>query len=257
MSVNDNLLSFYEKLEKACAACGRSADDITVMAVSKTRSVEEITEAHKAGLGLFGENRVEEALNKFSDLDSSKYPLVLIGHLQSNKVTRISKRFSGVHSVDSLKLARRLSSYRESIRAPLDILLQVNTSGEESKSGFMDRGAFLEAASEVSGLPYLKLRGIMTMAPFVDDERVVRSCFAACSEWGEEMRPYLALEDAEADVSKAVGSGRKLPPEGYSTGNPSGPKLIISMGMSSDFHWAVAEGSNLLRIGTTIFGARN
>lgn len=215
-----------EQLNDAAASAGRMTEDIEVMAVSKTRGVQDIIEAREAGLTLFGENRVEEASAKFAGLDPDEYPLVLIGHLQSNKAPRIDGRYSAVHSIDSVKIARRLSAVREKILKPLEVLVQVNTSGEGSKSGFMDRQAFLEAAHEISALPSIRLKGVMTMAPFVDDEKIVRDCFSLCRRWSD-------------DVGALVG----------------GP-VTVSMGMSSDFRWAVAEGSTMLRIGTTIFGAR-
>lgn len=226
MAISDNLAAFREELESTALACGRSTDDITVMAVSKTRSTEEIIEARSAGLNLFGENRVEEAAGKFTDLDPLEYPLVLIGHLQSNKAVRIDERFQAVHSLDSVKLAHKLSTHRKSILRPLEVLLQVNTSGEDTKTGFRDREEFIDSADEIAGLPYLEVRGIMTMAPFIDDERKVRDCFSLCRRWSEDLSVY--------------------------TKDP----VTISMGMSSDYRWAVAEGSNLLRIGTTLFGAR-
>ena len=226
MSIKDNWKLFQENLEKTAADCKRDTDAITVMAVSKTRSVEEIIEAYSSGLRIFGENRVEEASEKFMRLDSEKYPLYLIGHLQSNKVSKIDHRYTAVHSVDSLKLARRLSHFRESIKSPLEILLQVNTSGESSKSGFHNLESLSDAAAQIAQMPYLKLRGLMTMAPFVDDEIVVRNCFSLCREWSESLKASIE-------------------------GVP-----VLSMGMSSDYKWAVAEGSTMLRIGTTLFGGR-
>jgi len=226
MSIKDNWKFFQEKLEDAANFYNRDSDSITVMAVSKTRTVEEIIEAEASGLRIFGENRVEEASEKFSRLDQDQFPLYLIGHLQSNKVGKIGSRFRAVHSVDSLKLALRLSRHRESIQHSLEVLLQVNTSGEHSKSGFSELEILKDAAAEISVLPYLKLRGLMTMAPFVDDEKTVRSCFSLCREWSEAVKPYC-------------------------DGTPE-----LSMGMSSDYRWAVAEGSTMLRIGTTLFGGR-
>ena len=226
MSIRENWKIFQDDLEAASMDYGRSLQDITVMAVSKTRTVDEILAAGEAGLVLFGENRVEEATEKFSTLDAESYPLYLIGHLQSNKVSRIGARFAGVHSVDSMKIAKRLSAHRKEIRLPLEILLQVNTSGEESKSGFTELNRFVEEAQEIAELPFLELKGLMTMAPFVNDERVVRDCFALCREWSER-------------IGHLVEGG-----------------LILSMGMSSDYRWAVAEGSSMIRIGTSIFGAR-
>ncbi len=226
MAISDNLKIFQDNLVSAAQAAGRNPENITLMAVSKTRSVEEIIEARQAGLKLFGENRVDEASEKFASLDSFEYPLVLIGHLQSNKASGIDRRYSAVHSVDSMKIARKLSAVRQAIETPLEVLIQVNTSGEESKTGFRDRSEFLDAAGEIAELPFLNLKGVMTMAPFVDNEKIVRDCFAACREWSAGMEEII-----------------------------QGP-VTLSMGMSSDFPWAIAEGSTLLRIGTTIFGAR-
>ena len=226
MLIKDNLRLFLEQLGESAEYYRRDINSITVMAVSKTRSIEEIREAESAGLGIFGENRVDEALEKFSPLDAQQFPLYLIGHLQSNKVAKIGARFKGVHSVDSLKLAHRLSRQRETLKAPLEILLQVNTSGEETKSGFKDVEELKDAAAEIAQLPFIQLRGLMTMAPFVNDEKVVRSCFSSCREWAEKIGEYLIDEP------------------------------VLSMGMSSDFRWAVAEGSTMLRIGTSLFGGR-
>ena len=226
MSIKDNWKVFQESLEDAAAFYNRDSDSITVMAVSKTRTVEEIIEAEASGLKIFGENRVEEASDKFSRLSPEQFPLYLIGHLQSNKVGKIDSRFMAVHSIDSVKLARRLSRHRESIQHPLEILLQVNTSGEISKSGFSEMEVLKDAAAEISALPYLKLQGLMTMAPFVDDEKTVRSCFSLCREWSGMIKQYC------------------------------GESPVLSMGMSSDYRWAVAEGSTMLRIGTTLFGGR-
>ena len=226
MAILDNWRRFQADMNEAAERYHRRMDEIRVMAVSKTRSADEIRSARDAGLDLFGENRVGEAEEKFAVLDPDRYPLVLIGHLQSNKVARISGRFSAVHSVDSLRLAEKLSRHRDSIGAPLEVLIQVNTSGESRKSGFSDYGEFLESAQRIAELPGLRLKGVMTMAPFVDDESVVRRCFAECRRWGQ----------AAAN---------------WTDGDP-----VLSMGMSSDFQWAVAEGSTMLRIGSRLFGSR-
>lgn len=225
MSIRDNWLSFHDSLENTAEKYGRETSSITVMAVSKTRGADEIVEARHAGLSSFGENRIEEASEKFAALDPLKFPLYMIGHVQSNKVNGINTRFTGVHSVDSIKIAHRLSRYRESIGSDLQILLQVNTSGEDSKSGIRDSVQLAEIAAEISELPYLKLQGLMTMAPFVGDESVVRKCFEKCRNWSDRIAHLISGE------------------------------ITLSMGMSSDYQWAIAEGSTLLRIGTTIFGS--
>ncbi len=226
MSIKDNWQRFQDELQNSTEYYHRDLSSISVMAVSKTRSVDEIREAGIQGLSIFGENRVEEASEKFAHLDSDQYPLYLIGHLQGNKVGRIDARYTAVHSIDSLKTAHRLSRHRESLKLPLEVLMQVNTSGEDSKSGFRDPVEFLESAAEIAELPYLEFGGLMTMAPFVDDETEVRSCFSLCREWSEKIKNLINGE------------------------------TILSMGMSSDYKWAVAEGSTLLRIGTSIFGGR-
>lgn len=226
MSIKENLEKFLGNLETAAHSYRRSTSEISLMAVSKTRTIAEIVEARAAGLELFGENRVEEASEKFCGLNQDEYPLVLIGHLQSRKVSNLSKRFYAVHSVDSEKLAEKLSTRREQINEPLEILLQVNTSGEDSKSGFRSRSELAEAASRISRMPFLNLKGLMTMAPFVDDEKIVRKCFSICRDWSESIKESV------------------------------GDTPVLSMGMSSDYRWAVAEGSTLLRIGTTLFGVR-
>ena len=251
MSIADNWAIFQDDLAHAAQRYGRGPDEITVMAVSKTRSAREIREARSAGLTLFGENRTDEASGKFEGLDAEDYPLYLIGHLQSGKASRITRRFNGVHSVDSIRIARKLSKVRAQASSsapvstspqapapaapassapspppPLEVLIQVNTSGEESKSGFRDPEEFKDAAAQIAAMPGILFKGVMTMAPFVDNEAIVRGCFAECRRRLEDVKPLIS-------------------------GAP-----VLSMGMSSDYRWAAAEGSTLLRIGTAIFGNR-
>lgn len=239
MSIADNWAIFQDDLAHAAQRYGRGPNEITVMAVSKTRSDREIREARSAGLTLFGENRTDEAAGKFEGLDPADYPLYLIGHLQSGKASRITRRFTGVHSVDSIRIARKLSKVRaqasapaapassaQSASSPLEVLIQVNTSGEESKSGFRDPEEFKDAAAQIAAMPGILFKGVMTMAPFVDNEAIVRRCFAECRRRLEDVKPLIS-------------------------GAP-----VLSMGMSSDYRWAAAEGSTLLRIGTAIFGNR-
>ena len=216
------MLAFRDRLAKTANTYGRDSSKIEIMAVSKTRSTKKILEANACGISLFGENRIEEACDKFSA--SEGLGLYMIGHLQSRKVKRIDTRFAGVHSVDSLGIAKKLSKRALESKKNLEILLQVNTSGEKTKFGFDDYSSFVDAAAEISRLPFLNLKGLMTMAPFTNNESVIRSCFSKCRRWGEDIAGMI---------------------EG---------KVILSMGMSSDFQWAIAEDSNLLRIGNAIFG---
>jgi len=221
VSIRDNWLILRDRFMEAANTYGREPSEISIMAVSKTRSIEEVFEANACGVSLFGENRVEEACDKFPA--SEDFALYLVGHLQSRKVKKIDARFAGVHSVDSLEIAKKLSRRAEENGKNLEILLQVNTSGEESKSGFDDYASFMEIAAEVGELPFLNLRGLMTMAPFTNNESTVRGCFSKCRRWLENIAGII---------------------EG---------RAVLSMGMSSDFHWAIAEGSSLLRIGSAIF----
>ena len=226
MPVRKNWATFQDDLFVAVQRYGRRPEAISVMAVSKSRTVDQIREARRVGLGIFGENRVEEASRKYSRLDAAEYRLYLIGHLQSNKAAGIDRRYAGVHSVDSIRIAGKLSAAREKIDVPLEVLIQLNTSGEESKSGFRSRDEFEDAAAEIAAMPFLELKGVMTMAPLVNDEAVVRRCFSRCREWSQAVGHLVSGE------------------------------MVLSMGMSSDYAWAVAEGSTLLRIGTAIFGSR-
>jgi len=225
VSIRDNWLIFRDRFVKAANTYGRDPSEISIMAVSKTRSIEEVLEANACGVSLFGENRVEEACEKFPA--SEDFSLYLVGHLQSRKVKRIDARFAGVHSVDSLGIAKKLSRRAEQNGKNLEIFLQVNTSKEETKFGFDDYGSFVEIAAEIARLPFLNLRGLMTMAPFTNNELTVRDCFSKCRRWLENIAGMI---------------------EG---------RAVLSMGMSSDFHWAIAEGSSLLRIGSAIFEGLN
>ncbi len=224
MNIEERWNFFKSEMDNAAHFYGRQSSDIRVMAVSKTRTISEIEVAREVGLDHFGENRVEEAVNKFDKLDRVRFPMYLIGHLQRNKVNKINRRFAGVHSIDTIALAEKLSLFREQLGHPLEILIQVNTSGEESKSGFADEEEFADAAARIAALPYLTLKGVMSMAPFVDEEKTIRSCFSQCRRWSERIEEFV---------------------DDY---------IILSMGMSSDFRYAIAEGSNLLRIGSLIFG---
>lgn len=194
------------------------------MAVSKTQTAEIIREAMQAGLHVFGENKVQEAARKIAELERGSWRL--IGHLQTNKVKLAVQLFDSIDSVDRLDLAEEIDRHAEAFGKTQNVLLQVNVAGESSKFGCTPESA-LALAEAINGLPRLSLRGLMTIAPYVDDPEKSRPHFARL----RELRDRIETE-----------SGLRLP--------------VLSMGMSGDFQVAIEEGSTSVRIGTALFGAR-
>jgi PLP dependent protein len=229
--LRDNLARVRDRIVDAAARAGRDVASITLVAVSKTHPVEALLAAYELGVRHFGENRVEEAVTKLPAFRQAiSDPTVvfhMIGHLQSRKADDAVALFDRVHSVDSLKLAKRLSRFTPK---PLPILLEVNVSGEASKDGFdgARRAELFSAVEAIAQLPNLRLDGLMTMAPLVDDREQARPVFRALRELRDEI---------EARYSTA-----KLPQ--------------LSMGMTDDFEVAIGEGATLVRIGRAIFGER-
>ncbi len=230
-SLQDNLARVEDRIASAAARAGRDTADITLVAVSKTHPVESLLAAYKLGMRHFGENRVEEAAIKLPAFrQSTNDPAVafhMIGHLQSRKAGDAVALFDRVHSVDSVKLAQRLSRFTPK---PLPILLEVNVSGEESKYGFdgARRTELFNAVEAIAQLPNVQLDGLMTMAPIVGDPEEARPVFCALRE----------LRDA----IEARYPNLNLPQ--------------LSMGMTDDFEVAIEEGATLVRIGRAIFGER-
>jgi PLP dependent protein len=229
--LRDNLARVRDRIADAAARAGRDVASITLVAVSKTHPVEALLAAYELGVRHFGENRVEEAVTKLPAFRQAiSDPTVvfhMIGHLQSRKADEATALFDRIHSVDSLKLAQRLSRFTTK---PLPILLEVNVSGEASKDGFdgARRAELFSAVEAIAQLPNLRLDGLMTMAPLVDDPEQARPVFRALRELRDEI---------EARYSTV-----KLP--------------HLSMGMTDDFEVAIEEGATLVRIGRAIFGER-
>ena len=212
---------------RACAAAGRPVQAVTLLAVSKTFGADAVREAVAAGQTAFGENYVQEALTKIAALADLRSGLQwhLIGPLQSNKTRAVAEAFDWVHSLDRLKTAQRLSEQRPPGMPPLQVCLQVNISGEASKSGLMP-GDVLPLAQAVAALPGLRLRGLMAVPEPAADSVAQRA-------------PHRALHELLASL------------------NASGLALdTLSMGMSADLEAAITEGATLVRIGTAIFGGR-
>jgi pyridoxal phosphate enzyme (YggS family) len=213
----------------AAASCNRSPDAIMLLAISKTFPVEAISQAVEAGLHQFGENRVQEAESKI--LHFCKMPKLewhLVGHLQSNKAKRAAELFDVIHSIDSVKLAVRLSLASLEVGKRLSVLIQVDLGGEETKFG-ADPGRIREIVEAISNLEGIRLNGLMTIPPFFEDPDQSRPFYAKLRE----------LRDMfESEQPGCLGQQH------------------LSMGMSHDFEAAIQEGATILRIGTAIFGVR-
>ncbi|APE31042.1 YggS family pyridoxal phosphate enzyme [Halomonas aestuarii] len=226
--LSESLTAVRARLEEALRAAGRPADDARLLAVSKTKPAELIREAWHEGQREFGENYVQEALDKqaeLADLD----PIVwhFIGPLQSNKTRDVAEHFSWVHSVDRERIARRLNDQRPEALGPLDICLQVNISDEASKSG-LSLDELPALAEAVLSMPRLRLRGLMAIPAPAEGLAAQRAPFARLREALEGLRERF----------------------------PEAPLDTLSMGMSDDLEAAVLEGATLVRLGTAIFGAR-
>jgi PLP dependent protein len=213
------------RIQEACIRSGRAPSSVALMLVTKTVERERIDEAIKAGHRLFGENRVQEAVRKFSDENADGLEVHMIGHLQTNKVAAALRVASAIHSVDRPQLVESLER-RTSAGTRMRVYLQVNTSGEASKFGVTPSGA-LELARRISDSPALELRGLMTIALLSADAERVRPCFRKLREIRDELL------------------ARGIPTAGE-----------LSMGMSSDFEVAIEEGATLVRVGTAVFGRR-
>ncbi len=224
--LRENLPRVREALEAAARRVGRSAGDVTLVAVTKGHPVEAVRAALEAGLRDLGENRVEELEEKVAAVGRGAAVWHLVGHLQSRKARRALGVTDLLHSLDRPKLARKLSRLAVEAGIVVPVLVQVNVSGEGSKSGYPLADA-RRGVEEILGLPGLEVRGLMTMAPLTPDEAVLRGTFRRLRELHEELS---RLPDY---------TGREL-----------------SMGMTNDFEIAVEEGSTMVRLGTALFGER-
>ena len=226
-TIPENLNDTLTRIEAACRAAGRPVNSVALLVVSKTQPAAAIRQAHAAGARSFGENYVQEALDKIASLADLQPSIEwhLIGPLQSNKTRVVATSFDWVHSVDRLKTAQRLSEQRPAHLPPLNLCLQVNISGEASKSGLLPAD-LLPLALAVAALPRVKLRGLMAIPE-------------PAGSFEAQSAPHRALHELLLRLNQA-GLGLDT----------------LSMGMSADLEAAVAEGSTLVRVGTAIFGAR-
>lgn len=227
--VKENLQEVEHRVQEACRRAGRSRDEVLLIAVSKTKPVSMIRELMDAGIRDFGENKVQEMCQKIEEIPE---PLNwhLIGHLQRNKVKYIVDKACLIHSVDSVRLAEEIQ--KEAVKKGVDqvpVLIEVNMAEEASKDGI--RASDTEAlVREIAQMPNIRIKGLMTIAPFVDDPEENRPVFAAMRKLKEDID---ALQIPGVEMKE------------------------LSMGMTNDFEVAIEEGSTMVRVGTAIFGARN
>ena len=231
MSIAENIARIRERMTTASRRAGRTPDEITVMAVSKTFPLELIREAYGAGIRVFGENRVQEFAGKAGavrDLAGAQWHL--IGHLQSNKAAKAVELFGAIDSLDSARLAERLNSFAEAAGKILPVLIEINVGGEEAKSGIAPASEELEQILlGAAQWKNLAIRGLMTVPPYSEDPEAARPYFRQLRQIGD-----------------GIGV-RRL---------PAVIMEMLSMGMSHDFEVAIEEGSTCVRVGTAIFGER-
>jgi pyridoxal phosphate enzyme (YggS family) len=225
IGVTENLRKIRDLLHFAAIEAGRNPADVRLLAVSKKQPLEKIREAYAAGQREFGENFVQEGVEKIAAMDKNDITWHFIGHLQSNKTRVVAENFDWVHTIDKLKTARRLSEQRPDGMAPLNVCLQVNVDDEDSKSGVPPH-ALPELAAACAELPNIRLRGLMCLPAIRDEPDAQRIPFAILRELAEKLR----TDGVDMDT--------------------------LSMGMTADFRAAILEGATIVRIGTALFGER-
>ncbi len=225
--VAENYREIKKRVELACARSGRSADEVTLIAVSKTKPVPMLNEAYDAGARDFGENKVQEILEKYPVLPQD-IRWHMIGHLQTNKVRQVVGKACLIHSVDSVRLAAEIEKESARQKRVTPILLEINVAEEESKFGFHLSEAE-KALTEIAAFPHVSVQGLMTIAPFVEEAEENRQVFRKLYQF------FIDIKQKKADNV-------------YMN--------VLSMGMTGDFEVAIEEGATMVRVGTGIFGER-
>ncbi|MCU6746693.1 MULTISPECIES: YggS family pyridoxal phosphate-dependent enzyme [Lachnospiraceae] len=223
-----NLAQVEANIQAACRRAGRKREDVTLIAVSKTKPVQMLKEVYNLGVRVFGENKVQELTDKYVQLPSD-IRWHMIGHLQTNKVKYIIDKVELIHSVDSLRLAETIEKEAEKKNCTANILVEVNVAEEESKFG-LKMSEVIPFMDEISKYSHINVRGLMTIAPFVENPEKNRPIFAALRK--------LSVDIRHKNVDNSNVS-------------------ILSMGMTNDYEVAIEEGATMVRVGTGIFGARD
>ena len=228
LDIGKNIEEVLDEISEAAVKSGRDPQTVRLMAVTKTKPSSYVDTAYNSGMRLFGENRVNELEEKFyGKREGSR--VHLIGQLQRNKAKKAALYADSIDSIDKYSTAEEISRYCAEINKVMDILLEYNTSDESSKSGFLSEQDFFETVDKIRELENIRIRGLMTIAPFTDDEKAVAASFRLLAEL------YKKLDIKHPDLKIDT----------------------LSIGMSSDFRIALEEGSKIIRIGTRLFGARN
>lgn|SRR5574344_576761 len=226
--IKENLKDVEENIRKACLKAGRDITDVQLIAVSKTKPVEDIKEVYSTGIRDFGENKVQELDEKYSELEKD-IKWHLIGHLQRNKVKYIIDKVSYIHSVDSVRLANQIEEEAIKKNVDVNILIEVNVADEETKFGVKPEET-LDLIKSISELKHTHIKGLMTIAPYTEDPETNRVYFKQLKNLATEINTY------------------KIP----------GVEMNeLSMGMTGDYQVAIEEGATFVRVGTGIFGERN
>lgn len=226
--LKENLENVEEKIQEACRRSGRKREDITLIAVSKTKPIETLQHAYDLGVRVFGENKVQELSEKYDALPDDIH-WHMIGHLQRNKIKYIIGKTELIHSVDSFRLAEAIEKEAAKRNLTADVLMEVNIAREESKFGLLPEEVD-EFIEKVQKLPHLQVKGLMTIAPFVENPEENREVFAQLKK--------LSVDIATKNAHNITMS-------------------ILSMGMTNDYQIAIEEGATMIRVGTGIFGARD
>lgn len=227
--LKENLEEVEEKIAKACERAGRAREEVTLIAVSKTKPVEMLQEIYDEGIRDFGENKVQELTEKYEVMPKDM-KWHMIGHLQRNKVKYIVDKVTLIHSVDSLRLAETISREAEKKGVTVPILIEVNIAGEETKFGLSSKEEVISLTEQIAALPNLSVKGLMTVAP--------------PAKYPEENRPFFReIRQLSVDITNKNIDNVSME--------------ILSMGMTNDYTVAIEEGATMVRVGTGIFGARD
>ncbi len=227
--IKENLLQVEENIKAACGRVGRDRAEVTLIAVSKTKPITMIEEVLSYGVKSFGENKVQELTSKYEELNNRDIKWHLIGHLQTNKVKYIVDKVELIHSVDSIKLAHEINKEANKKDVICNILVEVNIANEDTKYGVKEEEA-LNLIKEISNLPHVRVKGLMTIAPFVEEQEKNREHF-------RKMRQLL-IDIKSKNIDNVCMD-------------------ILSMGMTGDYSVAIEEGATMVRVGTGIFGHRD
>ncbi len=226
--ITENLQDVEKRIVAACERVGRKREEVTLVAVSKTKPIEMLQEAYEAGSRYFGENKVQELVDKYEVMPKDIH-WQMIGHLQRNKVKYIVDKVDMIHSVDSIRLAEEIDKEAAKKGVIVNILLEVNMAKEDTKFGLMPEDV-MDFVGEIVRFENIRVQGLMTIAPFVDNP--------------EENRKYFAnLKKLSVDIAKKRVNNVNM--------------SVLSMGMTNDFEVAIEEGATMVRVGTAIFGRRN